>query len=167
MRNQNLVLIGMPAAGKTTVGGLLAQALGLDFLDTDELVERLHGKRLHEIIAERGLAGFRAAEEEALLGLRVEHTLVATGGSVIYGDAGMQALRRLGPVVFLNCPLPVLARRVGDPTARGMVIAPGQSFAELYAERLPLYRRYADVEIACDELPPAVVAQRVREALGI
>mgnify|MGYP001116934469 CR=1 FL=1 len=167
MRYENLVLIGMPAAGKTTVGRLLAQALGLEFLDTDELIERVNGKKLHEIIAERGLAGFRATEEAALLGLDVKRTLIATGGSVIYSEPGMRALRRLGPVAFLNCPLPVLSRRVGDPTARGMVIAPGQSFAELYEERLPLYRRYADVEIDCDELPPEVVARRVRAALAL
>lgn len=166
MSKTNLVLIGMPAAGKSTVGHLLAEHFRCPFIDTDEVIEANHGKRLYQIIEERGLPGFRQAEEQALLGLDVHDSVIATGGSVIYGDAGMQALRRQGVVVFLNTPLPVLSARVGDPTARGMVIAAGQSFADLYAQRLPLYRRYADIEIDCDDLPSVKVAQRVLAALA-
>lgn len=156
----------MPAAGKTTVGRWLAEHFRSPFIDTDEVIESLHGKRLYQIIEERGLAGFRRAEEEALLGLDVHDTVIATGGSVVYSDAGMRALRAGGVVVFLNTPLDVLSRRVGDPTARGMVIGPGQSFAELFAERQPLYRRYSDLEIACDDAPPEDVVERVLAALA-
>ena len=165
MAKTNLVLIGMPAAGKSTVGRLLADRFRCPFIDTDEVIESNHRKRLYQIIEERGLPGFRKAEEEALLTLDVHDTVIATGGSVIYGDAGMRALREQGVVVFLNTPLAVLSERVGDPTARGMVIGPGQTFPELYAQRLPLYRRYADIEIAAGDEPPAVVAERVRAAL--
>lgn len=156
----------MPAAGKTTVGQRLAEHFRCPFLDTDELIESRHGKRLYQIIEARGLAGFRQAEEEALLTLDAHGSVIATGGSVVYGDAGMRALRAGGVVVFLDTPLEVLAARVGDPTARGMVIDPGQSFAELFAERQPLYRRYSDLDIDCGDAPPEAIVERVLAELA-
>ena len=165
MAKSNLVLIGMPAAGKTTIGRILTARFRCPFIDTDEVIESNHGKRLYQIIEERGLAGFRDAEEEALLTLDAHDSVIATGGSVVYGDAGMRALRDHGVVVFLNAPLQVLSARVGDPKARGMVIDPQQSFADLYQERLPLYRRYADIEIDTGDDPPEAVADRIRAAL--
>jgi shikimate kinase len=161
MANAKLILIGMPGAGKSTVGRLLADRLQRPFLDTDTLIEARHGLRLSELIAQRGLGGFRQAEEAVLLGLSAQQAVIATGGSVVYSAAGMAALRRLGVVVFLHCPLAVLAARIGDPAARGMVIEPGQSFEALYRQRLPLYRQYADVEIDCGDEPPPIVAERV------
>lgn len=166
MSKSNLVLIGMPAAGKSTVGRLLAARLDRPFLDTDALIEASYGMRLSQLIAERGLEGFRQAEEATLMALEAQDAVIATGGSVVYSERGMAALRDLGLVVFLHCPLSVLAARVGDPAARGMVIEPGQSFAELYGQRLPLYRRHADVEVTCSDLPPQGVAERVLKAVS-
>ena len=147
MTESNVVLIGMPGAGKSTVGVLLAKRLGLDFLDTDVLLQARQGRRLQQILDSEGLATFRRLEEEILLGLAVRGTVIATGGSVVYSAPGMAALQRNATLVFLDVPLGELRRRIADMGARGMVIAPGQSFDDLYAKRLPLYRRYADLTV--------------------
>lgn len=161
MNRSNLVLIGMPAAGKSTVGRLLATRLARPFVDTDAVLAARTGRALPELMRREGLSGFRQREEEAVLALTDERAVIATGGSVVYSAPAMQRLRERGWVVFLDVPLAELSVRVGDPRARGMVIAPGQSFAELFAERRPLYRRYADVCIDCSGLAPAAVAERV------
>lgn len=153
MRKRNLVLIGMPASGKTTVGRRLAERLRRPFVDTDQWIMDAHGMRLRDIIAERGLDGFRAVEEAALIELDADDAVISTGGSAVYSAPGMQALRQNGRTIFLDAPLELLSARVGDVTARGMVIAPGQSFAELYAERRPLYQRYADLTVAVGDDP--------------
>ncbi|ABI56266.1 shikimate kinase [Alkalilimnicola ehrlichii MLHE-1] len=166
--DQSLILIGMPAAGKSTVGRRLAARLQRPFIDTDAVMEARCGQSLQALMAERGVEGFRAAEARVLCDLQpAEPAVIATGGSVVYAARGMAALRRLGTVVFLDCPVAVLAHRVGDPVARGMVIAAGQSLAALHRERLPLYRRYADHTIACDDDPPEVVAGRVLRVLSL
>jgi shikimate kinase len=155
----------MPGAGKSTVGRLLAERLHWPFLDTDLLIEQRCGMPLQALLDEHGLAGFRAEEQAALLSVDCAQYVVATGGSAVYSQRGMQALRRRGVIVFLHCPLEVLAARVGDPSARGMVIGPQQSFEALFNERLPLYRRHADLEIACADDTPDTVAARVLLAL--
>lgn len=165
MRAQrNIVLIGMLASGKSTVGRLLAERLRRPFVDTDAVLEQRHGMPLAELLQACGAAGFVAREEQAVLDLDVQGAVIATGGSVVYGGRAMSALREHGIVVLIDCSLPVLARRLGDPAARGMVIAPGQTLEELLQERLPLYRRYADITVGCDAEPEAVV-EEVIEAL--
>ncbi|NCO53150.1 MAG: shikimate kinase [Deltaproteobacteria bacterium] len=149
MKN-NLILIGMPAAGKSTLGVLLAKRLALDFIDTDLLLQRRMGLRLHQMINLKGLHSFRAAEEQTLLTLDCQQAVIATGGSVIYSPAGMAHLAQLGRILYLEISLEQLARRLDDCGQRGVVMAPGQSLADLYAERTPLYRRYAEVMISCD-----------------
>ncbi len=148
--NHNLILIGMPGAGKSTLGVLLAKQLGLDFLDTDLLLQRRTGLRLQHIINLQGLHRFRTAEEQMLLELDCQQTLIATGGSVIYSDSGMNHLKTLGSLVYLQISLPFLAKRIADMGQRGMVIGAGQSFADLYAERTPLYHKYADIIVDID-----------------
>lgn len=143
----NIILIGMPASGKSTVGVVLAKLLGYDFVDTDLLIQRQTGLRLSEIIQTQGLDAFLAAEEAACLSLRVDHSVIATGGSVIYSDAAMRHLKGLGTVVYLSVDFKTLQTRLHDVRGRGVVLRPGQSLADLYAERVPLYRRYADVTI--------------------
>ena len=160
----NLILIGMPAAGKSAIGERLAARLGRPFLDTDDLMEQREGLSLSQIVARDGLAGFRAIEEATLLELDVADSVIATGGSVIYGAAGMARLGELGTRIFLDVPLPELAARVGDPVVRGMVIEPGQSFADLFRQRVPLYRHYADWVLpaggrSVDELVAEIVAR--------
>lgn len=154
----------MPGAGKTAVGKVIAQRLGRDFIDTDDLLERHSGRPLAELLQTHGRNGFRALEEAMLLALQARNSVIATGGSVVYSEPGMAALRRLGVIVFLDCPLDVLEHRVGDHAARGMVIAPEQTLADLYREREPLYQRYAELVVwSVGEVEQ--VAEAVVEAL--
>ncbi|MDR3344874.1 MAG: shikimate kinase [Oscillospiraceae bacterium] len=143
----NIVLIGMPAGGKSTAGVLLAKTIGKDFCDTDLLIQQRTGALLSDILRERGIDGFLQAEDEALLSVEVQNTVIATGGSAVYCERGMAHLRESGRVFFLDIPPEEAARRIADITARGVVARQGQSIAELYAERLPLYQRWADVTI--------------------
>jgi shikimate kinase len=147
MPKTNLVLIGMPGAGKSTVGVVLAKRLGFDFLDTDVLIQARQGRRLQEIIDSEGLLAFRHVEEAALISLLCQRTVIATGGSAVYSDAGMAALQAGGTIVFLDTPLEDLMLRICDMDTRGMVIDPGETFPDLHARRLPLYRRWAELII--------------------
>lgn len=157
----------MPGAGKSTVGVVLAKRLGLAFIDVDLLLQSRHGRRLQEIINGDGLATFRKFEEEALLSLDVQGTVVATGGSAVYSAAGMSALTAGGRVVFLDVALAQLQQRIQDMDQRGLVIDPGESFADLYARRLPLYRRWAEVTVAADGDSIEAIASRIVTALQI
>lgn len=150
--DRNLVLIGMPGVGKSTLGVLVAKALSAPFLDTDLQIQAEHGKRLHEIIARVGLARFKQVEEEAVCSLAVTGTVIATGGSVIYSDRAMAHLKAHGGVLWLDLSCPLLERRLGDLDERGVVRAPGQTLQDLYDERRPLYERHADVRVVLDGL---------------
>jgi len=145
----NLVLIGMAGAGKSTVGPLLARSLAYDFVDVDDLTQADQQQSLQELVDCHGAAWFRRLEEKILLGLDLRRHVIATGGSAVYGEAGMRHLKENGLVVFLDVPLAVLEARVGDGADRGLVRDSGQSFAQLFAERRPLYDRYADISIDC------------------
>jgi len=144
---QNLILIGMPGAGKSTVGVLLAKALSRDFVDTDVLIQAAESRRLQEIIDSDGLDAFLALEERHVLALELHGAVIATGGSVVYSDPAMTHLKRHGQVVYLKLPLPDLEARITDMDSRGVVIAPWQNLADLYHERLPLYEAFADITI--------------------
>lgn len=162
----NLVLIGMPGAGKSTVGVLLAKRLGFDFLDTDVLIQTLEGRTLQEIVDAEGAEQLRRIEERVLSGLKASHSVIATGGSAVYSAKAMSALGASGLIVNLYYSLSVIERRVNNHDTRGLVKAPGQSFSDLYQERIPLYQQYADITIdAADEAPDQVV-ERVIEAIG-
>jgi len=145
----NLVLIGMAGAGKSTVGPLLARMFSYDFVDIDDLIAADQQQSLQELVDRHGPAWFRLLEERILLGLDLQRHVIATGGSAIYGEAGMRHLQESGLVVYLDVPLAILEARVGDVGARGLAREEGQSFAQLFAERQPLYRKYADIRIAC------------------
>ena len=144
----NLILIGMPASGKSTAGVVLAKLLGYSFLDTDLLIQNRESSRLHEIIADRGVDGFLAAEEAACLSVQAERNVIATGGSVVYSEAAMAHLKSLGCVVYLEVELETLTGRLKDIRGRGVVLRPGQTLAELYAERVMLYEKYADLTVS-------------------
>jgi len=164
MEKTNIVLIGMPGAGKSTVGVVLAKRLGFDFLDTDVLIQARQGHRLQEIINADGLAAFRQIEEASLLSLSCRRTVIATGGSAVYSEAGMAALKRRGTLVFLDLPLAELQQRVRDMDTRGMVIDPGESFADLFTHRRPLYQRWAELTVdgrgkSVEDLAVAIVRQ--------
>jgi len=150
--SHNIVLIGMPGAGKSTCGVLLAKATSRPFIDTDVWIQSIEGCRLQEIIDDRGIEAMRAVEERRVLELDVRGHVVATGGSVVYSEAVMAHLQQQAVVIFLEVGLNELHHRLGDTAERGIVRRPDQSFADLYAERLPLYRRYADHTVVCDGL---------------
>jgi shikimate kinase len=148
----NIVLIGMPGAGKSTVGVLLAKALSLAFVDTDVVIQAREGRRLQEILDAEGVEAFRRLEERHVLEVRCEGHVIATGGSVVYSDAAMRHLQANGWVVFLEAPGALLAARLDNLSVRGVARAAGQSLESLLAEREPLYRKYADVTLACEGL---------------
>lgn len=168
---KNLVLIGMPGAGKSTIGVLLAKRLGLDFLDTDILIQNREGMTLQEIVDSVGPARFRQIEEQVLGGLRVNRSVIATGGSAVYGTKAMLNLSVNGLIIYLSCPLRVIEQRVNNHDTRGLARTPGQTLEDLFRERAPLYGQYADITVEIgDELPEQVVERVVHsfdERLGV
>lgn len=148
--HMNIILIGMPTSGKSTVGVVLAKILGMDFLDTDLLIQRETGRRLNEIIDARGIEGFLQIEESVCAALHADNTVIATGGSVVFGRAAMEHLKKTGKTVYLKISLTELKERLQDAKARGVILRDGESIEELYAEREALYSRYAD-EVVSEE----------------
>jgi shikimate kinase len=163
--DRNIVLIGMPGVGKTTIGKRLARSLDRTFVDTDRVIEEREGASLQQIIARVGLDGFRRIEEDSVAALDCRASVVATGGSVVYGERAMTHLSAHGLLVWLRLPLAILERRVGDPDARGMVRAAGQTLASLASEREPLYARWADASVAVAGLDHGETIRRIFAAL--
>ena len=147
---KNIVLIGMPGAGKSTVGVVLAKILGFEFLDSDLLIQRQEGKVLHKLIAQHGIDGFIAIENQVNRDIHTTDTVISTGGSVIYGDEAMQSLKKEGIVVYIQLSYEGLKRRLGDLTKRGVVLKEGFTLKDLYNERSPLYEKYADIIVNVD-----------------
>ncbi len=143
----NIVLIGMPGSGKSTVGIILAKKTSLAFVDTDVLIQASQQQSLQGIVDTQGYAALREIEEALLLGLSLHSHVIATGGSAVYSDKAMRHLKADGRIVFLDADINTLVNRIGDFSARGIAKRPGQSFAELFEERLALYKRHADITI--------------------
>lgn len=162
----SIVLIGMPGAGKSTIGVLLAKLTCRSFVDTDVLIQSHEGRTLQEIVDRDGYLALRAIEEKVILGHGCMGCVIATGGSAVYSPAAMAHLKRHGTVVFLNVDLETLEERVRDTDTRGLAKRPDQSFRDLYDERTPLYRKYADITIGCGRLTHEAVCTRVIAALG-
>lgn len=146
---KNIVLIGMPGCGKSTVGVVLAKRIGFSFLDSDLLIQDKYSKLLHELIAEHGIEGFRKIENDVNVSIACEKTVIATGGSAVYGEEAMERLKAMGLVFYLKLPCAEIEARLGDLDERGVIIRDGQTLWNLYEERVPLYEKYADVTIAC------------------
>ncbi len=162
---QNIVLIGMPGAGKSTIGHLLARKLDRPYVDTDRLIEMETGQTLQRIFDEGGAGALKAIEEQVILNLDCEGSVIATGGSAIYSDAGMKHLSRSGLIVYLEVGLPELIRRLGNVATRGILRNPGQTLEDLYRERIPLYEKYADITVAC-EAERSAIAKTIMHALS-
>ena len=165
-RARGVVLIGMPGAGKSTVGVLVAKHLGLGFVDTDLLVQQRAGRRLQQIVDEDGYREVRRLEEEAVLGLGPAPAVTATGGSVVYSGRALRHLSALGPVVYLRAGLAVLAARIDDYDRRGIASPAGQGLAQIFRERTPLYERHADLVVDVDGLTHEQAALAVLAALA-
>lgn len=149
---QNVILIGMPGAGKSTVGVVLAKRLGYAFLDSDLVIQSKEGRLLHEIISEKGVEGFWQLEEAVNASIETDHTVIATGGSVVYGSRAMEHFKGIGTIVYLKLSLEEIAKRLGDLGERGVTLRDGQDLAALYEERIPMYERYADITMDCGNL---------------
>jgi shikimate kinase len=165
MEKNNIILIGMPGAGKSTVGVILAKRLGFHFIDTDLLIQSREKKRLQQIIDTQGLEYFRHVEEQVLLNLQLEHNVIATGGSVVYYQQGISALNQTGHAIYLQVSLQSLQQRIADMGQRGLVMTKGQTFEQLYLERTPLYEKFAELTIACDNLTTEQVAAQIEDEI--
>jgi len=167
-RDNNIVLIGMPGVGKSTVGVLLAKALSRDFTDTDLYIQSRECRRLQDILDGHGRDIFLTLEERYILTLDCRGHVIATGGSVVYSEPAMDHLADAGIIVHLDLPFDQLERRINNLPTRGVVMASDQTLRTLYDERQPLYRHYADVAVPCegrghDEVVLAITS-RLREA---
>ena len=147
MRKENIVLIGMPASGKSTAGVILAKVLGKKFIDTDLVIQERENALLADIIKDKGVAGFMKTEEEAILSVDVKNTVIATGGSAVYGEKAMEHLKENGTVVYLKVEKDELFKRLTDIKERGVVLREGESIEEMYDSRSVLYEKYADIMI--------------------
>lgn len=155
----------MPGAGKSTVGVVLAKKLGYVFMDSDLVIQSQEGKLLHEIISEKGVEGFWKVEEQVNAAIDTDRTVIATGGSVVYGSRAMEHLHDIGMVVYLKLSLKAIADRLGDLNERGVTLKEGQDLQGLYEERVPLYEKYADVTIDCENLQIREVVDAVSRRL--
>lgn len=141
----NIVLVGMPGSGKSTVGVLLAKAMGLNFMDTDVVIQAQYGKKLQDMVNSYGVDAFLKMEEACVAELDVHRTVIATGGSVIYGEKAMNHLRENGLVVYLDLTYPQVEKRIMNLATRGVALREGQTLYDLYVERVPLYKAACDI----------------------
>ena len=161
----NVTLIGMPGSGKSTVGVLLAKALGYGFLDTDLVIQQQEGALLQEILDEKGVPYFLDAEERAVCSVQCDHHVIAPGGSVVCREGAINHLKAMGPVIYLRVPLEELKRRIHNLDSRGIALEPGQTLDDILTIRAPLYETYADYIV--DALPGQELAQSVAQVLEL
>ena len=161
----NLVLIGMPGSGKSTVGVILAKKTSRDFVDTDLLIQTSQGRKLQDVVDHDGYVALRHIEERVLLDLCVRNHVIATGGSAVYSDQAMAHLKSEGLAIFLDVDLATLESRIPDFSTRGLAKRPEQSLSELFAERFELYTKHADITIKCDKLTHEAVCARIVEEI--
>lgn len=164
---KNIVLIGMPGAGKSTVGVVLAKRMGYRFIDSDLVIQEKYGKLLHELIEENGVEGFWRIENDVNASLQASRAVIATGGSVIYGAEAMAHLGRVGTIVYLQLPCREIAERLGDLSARGVTLRAGQTLEDLYAERIPFYEKYAHITVSCEGMQLREIVAKIEEKLQI
>lgn len=161
MTYDNIILIGMPGAGKSTLGVQLAKVLAKDFVDTDLLIQRRFQRSLQSIVDDKGYEVLRDWEAEVVTAFAPKQAVVATGGSVVYRSQSMQHLKQYGPVIYLYVSQAVLEQRLSNFASRGIAAAPGSSFATIFAEREPLYRQYADIVVDCDGVNETLALERL------
>jgi shikimate kinase len=160
----NIVLIGMPGAGKSTVGVILAKVMGYHFIDSDLLIQEQEQCLLKDIIEREGLEGLIAIEEQVNKNIQTEHAVIATGGSVIYGAGAMEHLRSIGTVVYIRLSFDTINKRLGNIKQRGVVFREGQTLLSLYEERCPYYEKYAHIIIDAEGMDTEEVMEAIKEA---
>lgn len=166
MNKDNVVFIGMPSVGKSTVGIVVAKLMGYDFIDTDLLIQKQEKRLLKDIIADEGRAGFLAIENKLNSNLEASHSIISPGGSAIYGKEAMEHFKEIAKIVYLKVSFEEINRRVGDPVKRGVVLRPGQTLEDLYIERTALFEQYADIVIDEENKNMEETVVAVLEALG-
>ena len=164
---KNIILIGMPGCGKSTVGVILAKIIGYSFLDSDLLIQEKDGRLLSEIISQEGLDGFNKIENKINASIDVSRSVIATGGSVIYGKEAMEHFKKIGIIVYIRLPYEEIAKRLSDLTQRGVSIKEGQTLLDLYNERIPLYEKYADVIVDENGMAIPETALYIKEKLSL
>ncbi len=165
MKKSNIILIGMPGSGKTTLGTELSELIGYGYIDSDSVIVAREGKRLSEIIEEFGREGFLDIEAKINAELCANRCVIATGGSVIYRDFAMQRLKEMGTVVYLKLPYEIIEKRLGDLKKRGVALKEGFTLRDLYEERAPLYEKYADIVVELDGKSVAESVAKVQKAI--
>ena len=161
----NVILIGMPGSGKTTVGTYLSELIGYGYIDSDSVIVAREGMRLPEIIEKKGTEAFLDIEAKVNSEICASRCVIATGGSVIYREKALEALKKIGKVVYLQLSYEEIDRRLGDLKARGVALKEGYTLRDLYNERVPLYEKYADVVVCLDGLTVEESAKAVEEAI--
>lgn len=162
---ENIILIGMPAVGKSTVGVVVAKRLGYRFIDTDLLIQEKEGKLLREIIEEKGAEGFLEVEDRVNASVNVEKTVVSPGGSVVYCENAMRHFKEIGTVIYLQASFETISKRIGNAKKRGVVLKEGQTLEMLYNERVKLFEKYADITVCEDGLRLEETIGKVLDAL--
>ncbi|MCB6414324.1 shikimate kinase [Faecalimonas umbilicata] len=161
----NIIFIGMPSAGKSTIGVVAAKRMGYEFVDTDLLIQKQENRLLKDIIAEKGIDGFLAIEDSVNASVEAEHAIISPGGSAIYCKNAMKHFKEIGTVVYLRVSFQTISERIGDARQRGVVLKEGQTLKDLYDERTALFEKYADITICEDGLTLAQTIDKVLEAL--
>lgn len=160
---KNIVLIGMPGAGKSTIGVLLAKSALMDFTDTDLLIQKKYSSALCNIINEKGIDEFLEIENDVICNSEFTNCVVATGGSAVYGKEAMEKLKKSGVVVYLRVDASELEKRINNIHTRGIAMKSGTTISELYDERAPLYEKYADITVECASITPEECVEKIIE----
>lgn len=158
---ENIILIGMPAVGKSTIGVLLAKTLILSFIDTDLLIQEKYKKGLCDIIKDNGTKAFLNIEEDVILNVNLKNSVIATGGSAVYGESAMKKLKENGKVIYLDLSLEEIKKRIGDIKSRGVVLTSGTTLEDIYNDRKALYEKYADIKIDCNKLTAEECVEKI------
>ena len=164
---KNIILIGMPGAGKSTIGVILAKTLGLDFIDTDLVIQHREKRILQDIIDDDGIKGFIKVEEDAILSLDCEDSVIATGGSVVLSEEAMEHLKKLGTVIFIDVSYKEIERRIRNITTRGIVKSKDKSLFDTYNERLPFYKKFADVTVIAKNKTSESIVTEIKVTLDV